>query len=83
MMPFALQQCQLLTDLPPIVHDVHSLTPDLVTWRVARRVKAYGSVEAATALTVLRVTLGQVWGDEYRWVTETYFKVDQLSQQLT
>jgi len=50
MMPFALQQCQLLIDLPPIVHRVHSFTPVLVTWRVALREEAYGSARAATAL---------------------------------
>ena len=60
MMPFALQQCQLLIDLPPIVHGVHSLTPVLVTWRVAPREKAYWSAGAVTALNESRVRLGQV-----------------------
>jgi len=60
MLPFALQESQLLIDIPPIVHSVHSLTPVLMTWRVALREKAYGSAGAATALTVSRVVLGQV-----------------------
>jgi hypothetical protein len=60
MLSFALQQCQLLIDLPSIVQNVHTLTPFLVTWRVALREKAYGSEGAATASTVSRVNLGQV-----------------------
>jgi hypothetical protein len=63
MQPFAFQQRELLLDLLPIIESVHTLTPVLVTWRVALREKAYGSAGAATVPTVSRVSLSQVWRD--------------------